>query len=120
MQIHYILIIIITIEFISCKEELLYIYDWPDIINRYANHSDRDMGLHGVDIPNWKTNFGAGVLINNYEYRTSQFSLFKIMYERAIRDPRRTLDPSLATSFLIPYDFGMDATFFETNGRMRR
>lgn len=57
---------------------------------------------------------------NVSEYKTSQFALFKIMYERALIDSRRTLNPEKAVSFFIPYDFGMDATFLEANGRMRK
>lgn len=106
----------------SSPKTLFYIYDWPHLVDRYANFSDRPHHSHGVEMPNWRTNFGAGRLVskNTSEYKTSQFSLFKLMYERALIDPRRTLDPSTATSFFIPYDFGMDATFFETNGRMRK
>lgn len=100
-----------------------YVYDWPHLVNRYANYSDRPHHGHGVEFPQWKLNYGAGRLIDpsNSEYKTSQFALFKLMYERVvIDDERRTLDPKTATSFFIPYDFGMDATFIETNGRMRR
>jgi hypothetical protein len=99
-----------------------YIYEWPDLVNRYANHTDRPHHSHGVEIPDWRSNHGAGrhVSKNTSEYKTSQFGLFKIMYQRALIDPRRTLDPALATTFFIPYDFGMDAAFFESNGRMRR
>lgn len=104
------------------SSSFFYIYDWPHLVNRYANFSDRPHHSHGVEMPNWKTNFGAGRLVsqNTSEYKTSQFALFKLMYERALIDPRRTLDPDKAVSFFIPYDFGMDATFFETNGRMRK
>ncbi|KAJ1429678.1 exostosin family-domain-containing protein [Ochromonadaceae sp. CCMP2298] len=99
-----------------------YIYDWPLLINRYANYTDRDVSGHGVEFPAWTANFGAGRLLNasTGEFKTSQFALFKVMYERALLDPRRTLDPAQASSFLIPYDIGMDACFFESHGRMRK
>lgn len=99
-----------------------FIYDWPHMIDRYANYSDRPHHGHGVEFPQWRQNFGAGRVLNAelHEYKTSQFALFKLMYERALMDPRRTLRPEEATSFLIPYDFGMDACFFETHGRMRK
>jgi hypothetical protein len=127
------LVLFITIALLSARltvavaaaspsEPLFYIYDWPDLVNRYANHTDRPHHSHGVEIPEWRKNHGLGRLVskNTSEYKTSQFALFKIMYERALIDPRRTLDPAMATTFFIPYDFGMDAAFFETNGRMRR
>jgi hypothetical protein len=99
-----------------------YIYDWSHLVNRYANYSDRPHHGHGVEFPQWRLNYGAGRLIdsNSSEYKTSQFALFKLLYERALVDPNRTLDPEKAVSFFIPYDFGMDATFIEANGRMRR
>ena len=106
----------------SLASDRFYVYDWPTVVNRYANFSDRPHHGHGVEFPQWREHYGAGRLIdaNNSEHKTSQFGLFKLMYERALIDPRRTLNPTEAVSFLIPYDFGMDATFFETNGRMRK
>jgi hypothetical protein len=103
----------------SKKKDLFYVYEWPDITNKYANTSDRDTNAHGVEFPYWTDYYGAGRLLNpsTMEHKTSQFSLFKTMYERALRDPRRTLDPDLASSFFIPYDFGLDATFRVDNGR---
>lgn len=114
-------------EFTTFRDQIkvngtFFIYEWSDLVNRYANFTDRDHGHHGVEFPQWKYHYGAGRILNAslYEHKTSQFSLFKLMYERALLDPRRVHDPELADSFLIPYDYGMDASFFETNGRMRR
>ncbi len=103
----------------SKKKDLFYVYEWPDITNKYANMSDRDTNAHGMEFPYWLDYYGAGRLLNpnTMEHKTSQFSLFKTMYERALRDPRRTMDPDLASSFFIPYDFGLDATFRVDNGR---
>ena len=50
----------------------------------------------------------------------SQFALYKIFYERAMLDPRRTLEMSSATTFFVPFDLGMHTAFLESNGRMRR
>jgi hypothetical protein len=99
-----------------------YVYDWPDLLDIYAKYTDRDIGSHGVEFPQWTENFGAGRLINakHMEYKTSQFSLFKIMYEKAIVDYRRTDDPMKATSFLVPFDVGMHACFTHKHGRMRK
>eukprot|EP01038_Epipyxis_sp_PR26KG_P008500 gene8500-11492_t len=100
-----------------------YIYEWPHLMNRYANRSDRSHGHHGVEFPHWYSQYGAGRIMNRteHEHKTSQFSLFKIMIERLqLDESRRTFDPNLATTFIIPYDIGMDATFTESNGRMRR
>ena len=114
--------LVIATQISSMETARFYIYEWPHLIDRYANFSDRPHHGHGVEFPAWRENLGIGraLDVNNHEYKTSQFALFKIMYERALVDPRRTMDPNDATSFFIPYDFGMDATFFESNGRMRR
>lgn len=99
----------------------LFVYDWPDVNNRYANFTDRK-DSHGVEIPQWRMHHGLGRVVDghNLEHKTSQFALYKIFYERALLDPRRTLDAALATTFFIPFDIGMHTAFLETNGRMRR
>ena len=99
----------------------LFVYDWPDLVDRYANFTDRK-DAHGVEIPQWRLHHGLGRVISgdNMEHKTSQFALHKIFYERALLDPHRTLDASLATSFFIPFDIGMHTAFLESNGRMRR
>lgn len=107
---------------LSVDGPLFYIYDWPDLVDRYANFTDRSHLSHGVEFPAWITHYGAGRVVDpvQLEHKTSQFGLFKIMYERALIDPRRTMDPSKATSFLIPFDIGMHTCFLENNGRMRK
>ena len=102
--------------------DLFYIYDWPDLRDRYANYTDRSHLSHGVEFPAWITHYGAGRVTDpvQLEHKTSQFGLFKIMYERALIDTRRTMDPSKAVSFLVPFDIGMHTCFLEKNGRMRR
>jgi len=64
----------------------IYVYDWPELANRYANFTDRDHTSHGVEVPVWRTNRGAGRLVEgtNLEHKTSQFALHKIYYERAL------------------------------------
>lgn len=116
------IVLFVCIVCFSSATEKFFVYDWPHLVNRYANYSDRPHHGHGVEFPQWRLNFGAGRLIDaaNSEYKTSQFALFKLMYDRAMIDPQRTLDPNQANSYFIPYDFGMDATFIEENGRMRR
>lgn len=79
------------IDLVSCtNNEKFYLYDWPDLVNRYANYTDRDHAHHGVEFPHWKLNHGAGRLIHQeyMEYKTSPYALFRIMYERALLDPR--------------------------------
>jgi len=103
------------------EQQHLFVYDWPDLQDRYANFTDRK-DAHGVEIPHWRLHHGLGRVVDgaNMEHKTSQFALHKIFYERALLDPRRTLDPAKATSFFIPFDLGMHTAFLESNGRMRR
>jgi len=60
-------------------------------------------------------NNGAGPLVNasSGAYHTDQYQLFSMIYYRALKDYRRTLDPSKATTFLIPYDFATDAAYYK-------
>ena len=113
--------VFLSIIGILCSDKI-YVYDWPELVNRYANFTDRDHTSHGVEVPIWKTHFGAGRLVDatNLEHKTSQFALHKIFYERALIDSRRTLNPSEATTFFIPFDIGMHTVFLEGNGRMRK
>lgn len=92
------------------------------MVDFYPKYTDRDIRGHGVEFPAWSEHFGAGRISHaaTMEHKTSQFSLFKLMYERAMIDKRRTLDPADATTFLIPYDIGMNACFTMPHGRMRK
>ena len=36
-----------------------------------------------------------------------------MLYHRALRDMRRTLDPNEATTFIIPYDFATDSAYYK-------
>lgn len=81
--------------------ERFYIYDWPDVISRLQSlQLDRGAGkpFHNGN--------GSGV---TGLYDTDQFSLFRLMYHRMLRDPRRTRNPNEASSFFIPYDAYFDA-----------
>ena len=101
----------------TCQALYFYVYDWPEVTNKYSKlKSD-----HSYD-PNFVHNGGAGLAVNETKalYSTWQFSLFKMTYQRALKDHRRTMDPSLATTFVIPYDVGLDACFRPDNGKMRK
>ena len=96
----------------SRKSDLFYIYDtgeWLTIANISRNARDpREIMDHYM-------NGGAGNLINVTAgaYHTDQYQLFLLIYSRALKDPRRTLDPSKATTFIVPYDFASDAAYYK-------
>ena len=79
------------------SDEKFFIYDWPDVCAKLNCG-----GRH---------NLGAGKVVNatNGIYNTYQYALFDLMYSRALKDPRRTLNPEEATMFFIPYDSHVDA-----------
>ena len=47
-----------------------------------------------------------------------QFSVFKAIYQRLLVSPMRTLDPSEASVFFLPYDGGVDALVSSYDGRL--
>ena len=97
------------------REELFYIYDtaeWDPIlkapITARSPQENTDLTMNG----------GAGLCMNESLslYHTNQYSLFQLMFNRALKDPRRTVDPALATTFIIPFDFASDAAYFAQTG----
>jgi hypothetical protein len=97
----------------AASSRLFYIYetgDWPEISTASLYKRDSNERLEH-SLYN-----GAGPLVSkhNGEYHTDQYQLFAMIFNRALKDPRRTLDPSKATSFLIPYDFASDSAFYKS------
>ena len=89
-----------------------YIYedgDWPKIATSSYYKRDPNERLQNV------LNNGAGPVVDESTgaYHTDQYQLFSMIYNRALKDHRRTLDPSIATSFLIPYDFASDSAYYK-------
>jgi len=60
-------------------------------------------------------NYGAGPEMNKEEgtYHTNQYQLYNNLYYRALKDPRRTLNPEEATTFFMPYDIASDAAKYQ-------
>ena len=92
-------------------QEKFFIYDWRKITKTFGKAFFFDESAKRY------ANFGAGPLIDLSigSYNTEQYQLFLLMYYRALKDPRRTLDPEQATSFLIPYDLASDCGQFRKN-----
>jgi hypothetical protein len=97
-------------------KELFYIYDddeWVKIATASLYKRDPNERLEN------QYNHGSGPLINTSSgaYHTDQYQLFSMIYYRALTDPRRTLDPTKATSFFIPYDFASDSAYYKNCAR---
>ena len=92
---------------------LFYIYegsDWHSISTASTKlRSTREI-LHSSYL-----NGGCGDAVDETKglYHTNQYQMFPLMYNRALSDRRRTLDPNLATTFFIPYDFVNDVIAYE-------
>ena len=92
------------------SQKYFYIYDWPtEVIDRWPkNYSHFRLSVSA----DFKENNGAGRAIRPSEglYHTHQYSLFSLFYTRLQRSQYRTLDPTKASLFFIPYDLGMDSS----------
>lgn len=112
----WILFFAFTITLNTASNDLFYIYDtkgWPEVATASIYKRDVNERLEN------QMNFGAGPLVNVSQgaYHTDQYQLFSMIYYRALKDPRRTLDPSKATSFIIPYDFASDSAYYKNCAR---
>lgn len=94
----------------------IYIYQGPawDVIANASLHA-RDAN----EIMEHTLNGGAGPAVDESAgmYHTDQYQLYNLMYHRLLKDPRRTLDPAQATSFVVPYDFATDSAYYKRCGK---
>lgn len=105
-------LILLSFSRYCLSENLFYIYEdgeWADIAKAAIYPRDRNEMLEH------QLNNGLGPLVNasRGEFHTDQYQLFSMVYYRALTDPKRTLDPSKATTFFIPYDFSVDSAFYK-------
>lgn len=71
-----------------------------------------------VEMPSIILLFITGKIINLDRglFKTNQYALYKIFYDRMLLDRRRTTRPKSAAAFFIPYDFGTDAALHYDHG----
>ena len=88
-----------------------YVYDTGDW-NRIGKAGFSPQGED--EIVDMSKNRGAGPLVNMSDgsYHTDQYQLYALHYHRWMKDPRRTLNPAEATTFVIPYDLATDAAYY--------
>jgi hypothetical protein len=105
-------IYLINIQNSQGRDLYFYIYEddfWPNISTASIYSRDtNEMLEHSL-------NYGAGPVMDASVglYHTDQYQLFSMIYYRALKDKKRTLDPAEATSFLIPYDFASDCAYYK-------
>ncbi len=90
----------------------IYIYsssEWDSIATSSMHARSED------EIMESSMNRGAGPEMNatTGAFHTDQYQLYSIIYHRILKDPRRTLDPSIATTFFVPYDLASDAAYYK-------
>lgn len=105
-------------EDVHIEPRLFYIYNWSsDITDSWpAGYSHPRLAIE----EHFKLNYGAGVAVDTEQglYHTHQYSLFQLFYHRLLQSGRRTMDPSRASVFFIPYDLGMDGSTRRSDGAL--
>lgn len=96
-----------------------YIYEWPEsVVDSWpkAYTFSKRLSLE----KEFKANDGAGELIDGRKglHHTHQYSLFSTFLARLRESKLRTLDPSKASLFFVPYDIGMDSTTRSSDGAL--
>lgn len=108
------LLLLISLLSTTIGKEIKYFYiyeedDWPLIANASVYKRDPNERLEN------QLNNGLGPVINTTlgSYHTDQYQLFSMIYYRLLKDIRRTLDPSKAITFFIPYDIATDCAYYK-------
>lgn len=93
--------------------DYFYIYDTGYWLN--ISRASMYMRDDPHEILETTINNGAGPLVNAKmgAYHTDQYNLFLLIYHRALRDHRRTMNPAEASTFLIPYDMASDVAYYK-------
>lgn len=103
------------------ESKFFYIYDWPDYIYDVWPPLDAPLHLNASYSHKFRGHNGAGQEVHrDFGYfNTWQFAMYQLTMARLRVSPMRTLDPSKATSFIIPFDVGVHSFIDHNNGRVR-
>lgn len=105
----------VTKSIIDGFNSQLYFYVYSEGYWKNISTASYNMRDDPNEILEMTTNFGAGTLLNatRGSFHTDQYQIFLLFYHRAMKDHRRTHDPSKATTFLIPYDLASDVAYYK-------
>lgn len=107
---------------IGDEKKYFYIYEWPEYFSDVWPPAGAQLDPSTPYSHDFRSNItGVGRPIDpdiGY-FNTWQFSLYKLAMARLLVDERRTLDPSKATSYIIPFDIGVHSLIDHKNGRLR-
>lgn len=87
-----------------------YIYDdWPNELNDVWPPENTILKADAGYSHEFRGNNGAGLAINRSlgMFQTWQFSLYKLLINRMLHSSHRTMNPSEANAFIIPFDLGI-------------
>ncbi len=106
---------------LALGDSYFYIYDWPDYMSDVWPPDQAPLDPKSPYSHEFRGNNGAGkILIPEIGYfSTWQFSLYKNAMARLRASEKRTLDPSKASAFIIPFDLGAHSFIDHINGRTR-
>ncbi len=107
---------------LTCAQNKFYIYEWPDYFSDVWPPLNAPLVNDTPYSHNFRSNYsGVGEILDpdlGY-FSTWQFALYKLTLARLRVSEHRTMDPSKATSFLIPFDMGCHSFVDHRNGKAR-
>ena len=117
------LIIALAFYFLIKKNSCsyFYIYEWADELMDVCPPLNNTLDKKSPYSHSFRGNNGAGKIVDpdiGY-FSTWQFSLFQLTMARLRVSEYRTLDPSKAIAFIIPFDIGAHSFIDHINGRAR-
>lgn len=103
------------------KQPLFYIYEWPVEFDDLWPPMGSKLFTGSGYSHEFRANNGAGSLLDSASglFNTWQFSLYKNVMSRLRVSEFRTRDPSLATSFIVPFDLGVHSYIDHITGKPR-
>ena len=118
----FVLLYILLCFCVGDEKKYFYIYEWPEYFSDVWPPAGAQLDPSTPYSHEFRSNItGVGLPIDpdiGY-FTTWQFSLYKLAMARLLVDEHRTLDPSKATSFIIPFDIGVHSLIDHRNGRLR-
>jgi hypothetical protein len=103
------------------EQKYFYIYEWDDELADVYPPPGSKLDPKASYAHEFYANGGYGELVDGSSgmFATWQFSLFKNLMARLRVSDRRTMDPSKASAFIIPYDGGTHSFIDHKTGKIR-
>ncbi len=115
------IIVLMVFVKIGTSKPSFYIYEWPlEFDDLWPPEGAKLFAGSGYS-HEFRANSGAGTMLDADSglFNTWQFSLYKNVMSRLRVSEYRTRDPTVATSFIIPFDLGVHSYIDHLNGKPR-